>query len=230
MKKKTFLPYHRWPLMLFGFFMVLLFFAGAVLALIGAFFNVKEYPWLLPMMAVSAALAVYVAVIMAQELLMELPLTCAPISLSEEGISIGLLRKRSYRWDEVTQFGATMIDPPPRNHPFAKANSEPKPRSIYLVFGLPGEKAASVWEISRLGAIEFWVHCRWPDVTLSYAENVLCLLAPRKSKIREKLRDYTKGVYFPKRFIAMKYSPERFTLIYSYLQKAERGSQGFLHT
>jgi len=150
---------------------------------------------------------------------MGLMLYCTLIEISEEGISCGVFRKQSYRWDEVTQFGVTMLSPPKRGTMgIASAlRSDTLTRSIYLVFGLPGEPRASEWDISRFGAYEFWSHSEKPTLRLGFADEIFAAI---DKKVGPKERDEVYDCFFPKRFVAMQFNTERFLLINSYLKAA----------
>ncbi len=150
---------------------------------------------------------------------MGLMLYCTLIEIDEKGISYGLFKKQSYRWDEVTQFGVTMLSPPERG-PMSLASSlksDTLTRSIYLVFGLPGEPPAVEWDISRFGAYEFWSRSEKPDRYLGFVDDIFAALQ-KKTKAKE--RDEVYDCFFPKRFMAMQFTTERILLINSYLKAA----------
>ncbi len=160
----------------------------------------------------SAIVMCVVGLVMIAEIFLEWSFSCVPIVIDENGISRGLFRKESFRWDEVSQFEVT-IEEPVKNHPLGP-RAEFSVRSIYLVLRLPKETLVSNWEVSRLGAQLFWMKSK--GVSASVLERIL---AYSNRDFKKKLFEYTKGVYFPQHFIAMKYTPQRFSLISSYLRK-----------
>ncbi len=190
----------------------LLFLAAACICFIGAFTASTGIALSIILLFSSAVLCVVGLVIIA-EILLEWSFSCVPIVIDENGISRGLFRKESFRWDEVSQFEVA-LEKPMKNHPLGP-RAEFDVRSIYLVFRLPEETLVSNWEVSRLGAQLFWTKSK--GVPASVLERILVY---SNREFKKKMFEYTQGVYFPQYFIAMKYTPQRFSVISSYMRKA----------
>ena len=130
MKKKTFLPYAYWPLIIIALMFVLMMMLGAIVGLIGFFVVAADNIWAALFVFAGAILMLFVAAWLACCIFMELSVAMCPISIDEEGVTLGLFKRRSYPWAELSQFGITLLNPPPRNHPHPKLNQEIRPRSI----------------------------------------------------------------------------------------------------
>ncbi len=217
-KKKTrFLAYSDGiVVVLLGPFMLLALLFGVIVMLLTAF-ETGNPLWFPLFMIAGAAMYFLILLVLLYMFLAEVLFRCAIIEINEEGISRSQFGKESYRWDEVTQFGVTFLEPPARKHPLYGEPRENKDRSIYMVFGLPGEESAVEWDISRFGAYEYWLRSEKPERTLGFVDDIFRELDRRSEK---KFHDEVYDCFFPKRFMAMKFTTERFLLINSYLKKA----------
>lgn len=218
MKKKRmiFFPYRRWPVLLISLPLPIMIFGAVALFLVMIFQGMGPV-WILLFLFAAAAMYFAVAVVIGFVFVREVLFTCAPIEISEKGISRGFVNRETYTWDQVTQFGVTLLDPPERGINQFERTASARERSIYLVFGLPGEPPALEWDISRFGVDEFWYRSERAERILGKAYELFKALdrIPGGNG-----HDEVYDCFFPKRFMAMKFTTERFLLINSYLKAA----------
>ena len=215
-KRMVFLPYRNWPVLLLSLSLPIAIFGAVVLFLVMVFDGMGPV-WILVILFAVAAMYFAVAVIIGFVYVREVLFTCVPIEISEKGISRGFFNKESYTWDQVTQFGVTMLEPPERGISQFERTSSMRERSIYLVFGLPGEPTAVEWDISRFGADEFWYRSERAVRILGKMEELFKVVDRIPGGRRH---DEVYDCFFPKRFMAMQFTTERFLLINSYLKAA----------